>query len=221
MRPHFLDLPREAGSPFRADLDCSQESNLNKKMKTKNMTTLHLRESINRSLVRRRFLLVPLGLPLAWFALTPTAQVQLPSPTPDGGYPNDNTAEGTNALFSLTNNGFDNTAVGFEALFSNTEGDANTATGFGALFNNTTGALNTATSAFALTNNTTGLTNTATGGDALHNNTSGSDNTATGSAALYFNTTGNDNTATGEFALDGNLTGSNNTATDLKRSLTT
>ena len=35
-------------------------------------------------------------------------------PTPDGGYPNDNTAEGDSALFSVTT-GTDNTAVGFSA----------------------------------------------------------------------------------------------------------
>ena len=58
-------------------------------------------------------------------------------PAPDGGYPGNNTAEGANALFSLTS-GIDNTALGFEALVSNTTGDFNTAEGFGALFNNTT-----------------------------------------------------------------------------------
>ena len=33
-------------------------------------------------------------------------------PPPDGGYPNNNTAEGTDALFSLTT-GANNTAIGF------------------------------------------------------------------------------------------------------------
>src|SRR5947207_5891506 len=36
------------------------------------------------------------------------------SPAPDGGYPGNNTAEGTSALFSLTS-GIDNTALGFNA----------------------------------------------------------------------------------------------------------
>ena len=54
---------------------------------------------------------------------------------PDGGYPNNNTAEGDFALFNLTN-GFDNTAIGWEALFLNTEGDFNTAIGAGALASN-------------------------------------------------------------------------------------
>ena len=54
---------------------------------------------------------------LACFALSPTAQAQL-LPPPDGGYPNQNTAEGTDALFSLTVGG-DNTAIGTRALYSN------------------------------------------------------------------------------------------------------
>ena len=37
---------------------------------------------------------------LAWFALSPTTQAVVPPP--DGGYPGFNTAEGQNALFSLT-----------------------------------------------------------------------------------------------------------------------
>ena len=56
------------------------------------------------------------------------ARAQLPSPTPDGGYPNANTAEGSGALQSLTT-GVDNTAIGFEALSSNTTGSFNTANG--------------------------------------------------------------------------------------------
>ncbi len=40
------------------------------------------------------------------------------TPPPDGGYPNQNTAEGDDALFNLTT-GTDNTANGFEALFRN------------------------------------------------------------------------------------------------------
>jgi hypothetical protein len=75
---------------------------------------------------------------------------QLPSPAPDGGYPNQNTAEGDGALFSLTT-GPSNTAMGTDALYSNTTGDNNTATGNIALYNNTTGGSNTAVGSFALT----------------------------------------------------------------------
>jgi hypothetical protein len=69
-----------------------------------------------------------IALALASFALSPTARALLPPPPPDGGYPNFNTAEGNNALFSLTT-GFNNTAIGSYALFSNTSGYQNTATG--------------------------------------------------------------------------------------------
>jgi hypothetical protein len=65
-------------------------------------------------------------------------------PPPDGGYPNKNTAEGQDALSSLTN-GAANTANGFAALRANTMGDRNTANGALALFSNQTGSENTAT----------------------------------------------------------------------------
>ena len=92
------------------------------------MTTLHLRKSISRSPLRLAFLLIPLALALALacFALAPAARAVLPAP--DGGYPNQNTAEGDDALFSLTT-GVSNTAIGFDALFSNTTGVFNTANG--------------------------------------------------------------------------------------------
>src|SRR5947207_9408296 len=128
------------------------------------MTILHLRKSIGRSLLRLGFLLIPLALALAWFALSPPAQAV--TPAPDGGYPGFNTAEGYNALFSLTT-GTNNTATGSSALYSNTTGSGNTATGSGALRFNTTGFNNTATGALALYSNTTGQSNTATGSSAL------------------------------------------------------
>src|ERR1700676_4016086 len=99
-------------------------------MKTKNKTTLHLRKSIGRSPLRLGFLLIPLVL--ACFALSPTARAQL-NPPPDGGYPDQNTAEGDLALFHLTT-GDNNTAIGNQALFSNTTGNSNTANGSQALF---------------------------------------------------------------------------------------
>src|SRR5690242_12690633 len=70
-------------------------------------------------------------------------------PPPDGGYANENTAEGEDALFSLTT-GEDNTALGFEALYHNTSGVGNTAVGSLALFANTTGLGNTASGDQAL-----------------------------------------------------------------------
>ena len=150
------------------------------------------------------------------------------APPPDGGYPNQNTAEGENALFSLTT-GRSNTAVGYEALYknsngrnnlalganaltSNASGSNNTAAGYNALNSNTTGTQNTASGAQALQSNSTGGQNTAVGTQSLFLNSSGASNTALGCVALWANTSGGFNTATGFNTLEGNTTGSNNTA---------
>ena len=79
-------------------------------------------------------------------------------PPPDGGYPGGNTAEGTNALLSLTT-GQNNTAVGVNSQSSTTTGGWNAAIGAGALRFNT-GVENTAVGFQALFNNTTGISNT-------------------------------------------------------------
>jgi hypothetical protein len=76
---------------------------------------------------RRSFLLVFFALAPALFALPSRAQAV--TPAPDGGYPNQNTAEGDGALNSLTT-GYGNTATGFQALYSLTTSSANTATGW-------------------------------------------------------------------------------------------
>ena len=153
---------------------------------------------------------------LALAAAGPYAHAVIPPP--DGGYPGGNTAEGQNALFSLTTGGF-NTAVGWLSLRSNTTSTGNTAVGAGALLANT-GAANTATGAGALLSNTTGGANTADGAFALfHNNgdpPEGSANTAVGAGALFSNTTGDSNTAIGENALESNTTGSGNTAVGVR-----
>jgi hypothetical protein len=53
---------------------------------------------------------------VAGFVLSLVSPIaQAVSPPPDGGYPDDNTAEGTDALFKLTS-GIGNTAIGFQAL---------------------------------------------------------------------------------------------------------
>jgi len=171
------------------------------------MTTLQLREPSGRSPLRRGFLLIPLVL--ACFALSPTAQAV--TPAPDGGYPNGNTAEGFNALLSLTS-GSNNTAIGDDALLRNTTGSNNTANGTGALNFNTTGSNNTANGFQALLSNTTGGANTATGLQALASNTTGSGDTANGFGALFKNTIGINNAAIGGDALFNNTTGSRNTA---------
>ena len=147
-------------------------------------------------------------LTLLWFGFFPKAQAVVPPP--DGGYPNFNTAEGQNALFSLTT-GAGNTAVGWFSLFSNTESSFNTATGAGALLFSTAGQ-NTAFGAAALLFNTGGFNNTAVGAAALSSNTTADGNTANGAFALFSNTEGVVNTASGAAALSSNTTGSNNTA---------
>jgi len=104
-----------------------------------------------------------------------------------------------------------NTAIGTDALSSNTTGSGNTATGRDALFSNTTGAGNTASGRDALLNNTTGSGNTASGFQALFFNNA-SNNTASGFLALSNNDTGTDNTAFGQSALLNNTAGSGNIA---------
>src|SRR3954466_1517491 len=165
-------------------------------------------------------LLTLLSLPLAGH------KSQAVSPPPDGGYSGNNTAEGQNALLSLTT-GVNNTAVGWFSLKSNRRGQLNTAVGAGtlfsavgsrntaiggaALFSNFNGENNTAVGALALWSNTTGSLNTAIGDNGLFSNTVGFGNTALGDSALFSNTTGNANTAIGLAALS-HSTGGGNTA---------
>jgi hypothetical protein len=163
---------------------------------------------------------------LLTICLVSLPSVQAVIPAPDGGYPGGNTAEGQNALFSLTTGGF-NTAVGFLSLRTDTSGafntaigagtllantaDGNTATGTGALLSNTTGGFNVADGAFTLFSNTTGFQNTATGYQALQHNAAGGENTADGFQALV-NNIGGANTAVGSDALASNTNGNENTA---------
>ena len=115
---------------------------------------------MNPSIQRKKATpLIVIALLIACPGLSPKAQAV--NPPPDGGYPNENTAEGDGALQSLTTGSF-NTAIGFQALYSNMMGFQNTANG-----------------GFALHANTMGNNNTATGFRALWRNT-GSENTANG-----------------------------------------
>src|SRR5499427_2923409 len=163
---------------------------------------------------------------LACFAFLPGAHGQL-SPPPDGCYPNFTTAEGCDALSSLTI-GSGNTALGWRSLFLTTtgsfntgvgggalalnNGSSNTAVGVAALLLNTSGAQNTAVGTNSLVFNDTGSNNTGSGYFSLMNNTSGGSNTATGWEALTANTSGSSNTAIGNQALQGNLSNSDHVA---------
>ncbi len=148
--------------------------------------------SAENSLRRRplRYCSVLMALAFALFAVSPASRAV--EPPPDGGYPGENTAEGEDALFSLTT-GIYNTACGFEALFFNTTGGANTAIGWEAMHQTTTGIKNIAVGCDGLKNNTTGSSNVAVGTSALLNNTTGTGNVALGFRAGLNITTGNYN----------------------------
>src|SRR5215813_7418810 len=123
---------------------------------------------------------------LTCFGLLPqihAAPNALPSPPPDGCYPGFTTAEGCNALKSLTT-GAGNTGLGWNSLSSNTSGSYNTGVGAGALIINN------------------GDSNTAVGAAALLLNTGGDENTAVGTDTLVYNGSGSSNTAIGFFALE-------------------
>lgn len=90
---------------------------------------------------------------LSCCALCPIVKAVVPAP--DGGYPGGNTAEGQNALLSLTT-GIFNTAVGFSSGQAFATGNFNTGIGAGTLLL-THSDENTATGAGALLNSSGGL----------------------------------------------------------------
>jgi hypothetical protein len=160
-------------------------------------------------------------------AATPTALGTVYGNQTSGGGTPFLTALGYNAAVSST--GAHNTAVGTDALYSNTSGQQNTAVGYQAGFTATTasgytfvgyqaGKLTTtggncsAFGASALASNTTGFVLTAIGDGALQKNTTGYQNVAVGSNSAYNNTTGNTNTTVGANSFYSNTTGSGNTA---------
>src|SRR6266550_687987 len=123
-------------------------------MKTTNPPT---RNSVSHVLlpITSHCSLITVLLLLALCCFAPCSALQAVSPAPDGAYPNGTTAEGQNALFSLTT-GTKNTALGFEALYHNTTGSSNAAIASYALHSNTSGPSNTAAGVEALYHNTTG-----------------------------------------------------------------
>src|SRR5581483_7703783 len=137
--------------------------------------------------MKKRIQLFLVTLLIVCLELSQNAQAV--TPAPDGGYPGGNTAEGDNALLSLSQNGTYNTAVGFLSLRGNTNGNFNTAIGAGALFSSTNAAENTATGTGALLNTAAPFVS------------GGNRNTADGAFALLYNTTGSSNTAIGDRAL--------------------
>jgi hypothetical protein len=146
--------------------------------------------SRNRPPLWSRSVVIPLAFAL--FAVSPAPNAFGVDPPPDGGYPGDNTAEGEDALFSLTT-GINNTACGYEALLLNTTGGANTAIGWEALQRTTTAFRNTVVGCDGLKFNTTGSENAALGSSVLLNNTTGTGNVAIGFRAGSNITVGNNN----------------------------
>ena len=129
---------------------------------------------------------------------------------------NRNTGMGYRTLaFNSTAN--DNTAIGWNALYNNRgtagAGEANTAVGSQAVFSNTTGVENTAIGSDALHDNMIGSENTAVGWSAMASATGSGVvfNTAVGESALV-NTTANANVAVGDLALENDTSGFFNTA---------
>src|SRR6266513_3362927 len=117
-----------AGTAVLRDHQIQLDAYLNTQQK--NMTISQLTNSINPATAGRA-LLIPLVL--VCFAFWPAPNAFGVLPAPDGGYPAHNTAEGTDALVSLTI-GINNTANGYNSLYSNTAGPANTAIGSATLF---------------------------------------------------------------------------------------
>ena len=113
----------------------------------------------------------------------------------------------------ITNsNGSNNTGVGAFALL-NTTSSGSTAVGVEAMKSNTSGIDNTALGKSAMLKNTSGIFNTAAGNEAMSENVTGNFNTAFGRSSLLINTAGSNNTALGYNAYNSNgTTFSNSTA---------
>ena len=131
-----------------------------------------------------------------------------------GGAVASNSAVGYQALNSNTT-GANNTAVGYQAAYTSTTNNNITAIGYQAL-NLNAQTFNTAVGTVAAAANTSGYI-TAFGASTLQNNTTGSENAGFGGynnsvGTLRSNTTGSYNSAFGYGALQANTTASNNTA---------
>src|SRR6266545_3343796 len=126
-------------------------------------------------------------------------QVQSATDTPDpGAKPLSNTADGANALLSITT-GLYNSAFGFDSVLLLSDASFDTGVGAGALLLDT-GGTNTAVGAGALLSNSTGSNNNAVGAFALFNNTTAFYNNAFGHSALQSNVDGHQNNAIGDEA---------------------
>ena len=122
---------------------------------------------------------------------------------------------GSNSGLNDDGSNNNNVGLGFEALKSNTNGDANTAIGKNAMSNNTLGSGNTAIGNGALAANIGGFENVAIGSVALDHNTYGWNNIALGFMALRNNLTADHNVSIGMRSSFYNTTGEHNVAVGL------
>jgi hypothetical protein len=127
------------------------------------------------------------------------------------GSVSNNTAVGSSALAGANSGSGYNTAVGYQAGYTNTTGTQCDAFGANALYSNTTSQQNASFGNFSSYSNTTGSYNAAFGVNAFYHNTTGGFNTALGCQALVNNTTASYNTAVGYQAGYTNVLGGANT----------
>jgi hypothetical protein len=121
---------------------------------------------------------------------------------------------GTGFTFSVSigslTSGNNNTAIGYQSMYSNTSGYQNTSIGSNSLFSNSRGYQNTSIGSSTLQINTTGFQNTAVGYQSMYSNTTGYGNTSLGYQSLWLNSTGNANIAIGYQSLWLNTIGEQN-----------
>ena len=143
------------------------------------------------------------------FALSTCAMFMLPpqagATCQEGCLTNGNTVLGDDAL--LQPGGTGNTAVGFNALESDSTGEENTAVGWNTQTNNVSGSHNLSLAPYSQEN--TASDNTAIGIATMLSNTA-DDNTAIGWEACFLNSTGTSNVAVGGDALSGTFHSSRN-----------
>jgi hypothetical protein len=98
------------------------------------LTTMiaHLKDSFSYSRLRHCAFLISLAVGL--ICVAPSSPIQ--AACQEGCLVNENTVLGDDALLNVTQLGGGNTAIGFNALVSNTVGSSNTAVGEGALASN-------------------------------------------------------------------------------------
>jgi len=126
-----------------------------------------------------------------------------------------NTAVGYRALYNnalaptMANHGTNNTGIGMNALYTNTNGYNNVSIGHNSLYSNTVGNWNIALGNNALYENVGGYTNIAIGFECVNKATSANYNTAVGTYSMRY-LTGGFNTALGGNALSGSAFSTSN-----------